>query len=258
MHDEFSAQVDPRWLKLMSSAREWLSGPLGQLLLEQERLLIDEELKRHFGSYLVHYGPHPESPANCGQLRHRVRIGPPLGDVDIVCEEGAWPLGEHAADVVLLQHGLDFSLAPHRLLREAALSVRPGGHLVVVGINPWSLWGVRHYLARDALRKARCFGAHRVADWLSVLGFALEKRRFGCYRPPLSSPKWQQRLAWMEQGEAEPNREQAAGAGFYLLSARKLMFGMRPAPQVRREPRGKLLPMPVAKISRRESSESNE
>ncbi|HCV78686.1 MAG TPA: SAM-dependent methyltransferase, partial [Pseudomonas sp.] len=117
-------------------------------------------------------------------LRHAVRIGPPLGDVDIVCEEGAWPLGEHAADVVLLQHGLDFSLAPHRLLREAALSVRPGGHLVVVGINPWSLWGMRHYLARDALRKARCFGPSRVGDWLSVLGFALEKRRFGCYRPP--------------------------------------------------------------------------
>ena len=29
--------------------------------------------------------------------------------------------------VVVLDHGLDFSLSPHDLLREAARSVRPGG-----------------------------------------------------------------------------------------------------------------------------------
>ncbi|VFT07755.1 SAM-dependent methyltransferase [Pseudomonas aeruginosa] len=114
-------------------------------------------------------------------------------------EEGAWPLSEHAADVVLLQHGLDFCLSPHRLLREAARTVRPGGHLLLIGINPWSLWGIRHYFAGDALRQARCIPPSRACDWLNLLGFALEKRRFGCYRPPLASAAWQSRLARLER-----------------------------------------------------------
>jgi SAM-dependent methyltransferase len=170
--------------------------------------------------------------------------------VEIACEESAWPLSEHAADVVVLQHGLDFCLSPHSLLREAARSVRPGGHLMIIGVNPWSAWGVRHYFAGDALGQARCISPVRVSDWLNLLGFALEKRRFGCYRPPLASPAWQTRLAWLER---RGSAGQGLGAGFYLLVARKLVVGLRPLRQARREPMGKLVPMPVAKVSRCDS-----
>src|SRR5690606_41499692 len=99
-----------------------------------------------------------------------------LPGVQIVCEEQAWPLGEHAADVVVLQHGLDFSLSPHGLLREAARSVRPGGHLLIIGINPWSSWGMRHYFVGDGFRQARCIAPSRVYDWLNLRS---EERRVG-------------------------------------------------------------------------------
>ncbi len=124
-----------------------------------------------------------------GQIQRGVRLGRRCRAWTSL-RRGAWPLSEHAADVVLLQHGLDFCLSPHRLLREAARTVRPGGHLLLIGINPWSLWGIRHYFAGDALRQARCIPPSRACDWLNLLGFALEKRRFGCYRPPLASAAW--------------------------------------------------------------------
>ncbi|MCF5088163.1 SAM-dependent methyltransferase, partial [Pseudomonas gessardii] len=146
--------------------------------------------------------------------------------------------------------GLDFCLSPHGLLREAASAVRPGGHLLIVGINPWSSWGLRHVFAHDALRQARCISPSRVSDWLNLLGFALEKRRFGCYRPPLASPKWQGRLAGWER---RAGAWQLSGGGFYLLVARKIVVGLRPVSQVRREPMGKLVPMPLAKVNRRSS-----
>lgn len=243
------AQADASWLKLTQDAREWLASPLGQLLLEEERRALDSELARYFGGYLVHYGPAEAPPPRAEQVRCNVRLGAPLVGVDIACEEQAWPLGEHAADVVVLQHGLDFCLSPHGLLREAAQSVRPGGHLLIVGVNPWSAWGLRHYFARDGFRNARCIAPNRLTDWLSLLGFALEKRRFGCYRPPLASSVWQSRLARLEVwGDAW----QTPGAGFYLLVARKLVVGLRPLRPVQRATMGKLLPMPVAKISRRD------
>ncbi|MFV0926993.1 class I SAM-dependent methyltransferase [Pseudomonas palmensis] len=248
MTDQAFAQADPQWLELISQAREWFAGPLGQKLLAGEQRLLEEELGRFFGGYLVHYGPCAEAPPNAPQVQRNVRLGAPLPGVEIVCEEQAWPLSEHAADVVVLQHGLDFSLSPHGLLREAASSVRPGGHLLIVGINPWSTWGLRRVFAHDALRKARCISPSRVGDWLNLLGFALEKRRFGCYRPPLASPAWQARLSGWERAAG---RWQISGGGVYVLVARKMVVGLRPLRQVRREPMGKLLPLPMAKVNRR-------
>jgi len=54
MTDEAFAQADPDWLALISTAREWLSGPVGQFLLEEERRMLEDELGRFFGGYLVH------------------------------------------------------------------------------------------------------------------------------------------------------------------------------------------------------------
>ncbi|MCF1486379.1 class I SAM-dependent methyltransferase [Pseudomonas sp. AA27] len=247
MTDQAFAQADPDWVELISLARDWFNGPLGQLMLKEEEKLLEEELRRFFGGYLVHYGPCAEPPPNAPQVQRNVRLGAPLPGVEIVCEEQAWPLSEHAADVVVLQHGLDFSLSPHGLLREAASAVRPGGHLLIVGINPWSSWGLRHFFSQGALRKARCISASRVGDWLNLLGFALEKRRFGCYRPPLASPAWQQRLAGWER---VAGGWQGAGGGVYLLVARKMVVGLRPLRLERREPMGKLLPLPLAKVNR--------
>ncbi|MFC3607338.1 methyltransferase domain-containing protein [Stutzerimonas tarimensis] len=241
---------DERWMDLVQEASLWFQTPLGQQLLAKERVVIDQELGRCFGSFLVHYAPFVDSPIEPKQLGRCVRLGPPLAGMDIHCEEQAWPLSEHAADAIVLQHALDFSLSPHALLREAARSVRPGGHLVIVGINPWSLWGVRSAFSRTTLRDAACIRPSRVGDWLNLLGFAMEKRRYGCYCPPLSSPRWQERLARME---GVGQRLQLPSGGFYVLVARKLMVGLRPLRKPRRERMGKLIPMPVAKVSRRDA-----
>jgi SAM-dependent methyltransferase len=249
MTEQPFAQADPRWLALIGEARAWFAGPLGQQMLAEERPLIEAELSRFFGGYLVQYGPVPDL-IKARQIRHSISLGAPFPGVEVACEEEAWPLGVHGADLVVLQHGLDFSLSPHGLLREAARSVRPGGHLLIIGINPWSSWGMRHYFVGDGFRQARCIAPSRVYDWLNLLGFSLEKRRFGCYRPPLVSQAWRARLAGLEHWGS---RWQAPGAGFYLLVARKLAVGVRPLRQARREPMGKLIPMPVIKISRRNS-----
>ena len=250
MTDEPCNEADGTWLRLMSDTSAWFEGPAGRQLLAHEQRVLAQELERFFGSYLVHYAPLTNTRIEPQKVKRSVRLGPPLPGVEIVCEEQSWPIGEHAADVVVLQHGLDFSLSPHALLREAAHSVRPGGHLLIVGVNPWSAWGAAHLASRKAFRKARCIRPTRVGDWLNLLGFALEKRRFGCYCPPLSSSQWQARLSGLERiGQ----RLQAPTGGFYVLVARKLMVGLRPLRESRREPMGQLLPMPVAKVSRRDA-----
>lgn len=250
MNREAFVRSDDRWLSLVEEAAAWFASAPGQQLLACEQNVLADELVRCFGSYLVHYGPFAGQPLQQRQLARCVRVGPPLDGVEIVCEEQAWALGEHAADAVILQHGLDFSLSPHALLREAARSVRPGGHLLIVGLNPWSLWGARSALSRGFFHRAACMRSTRVGDWLNLLGFALEKRRFGCYCPPFSA---EHRLSRLERLETLGQRLQLPTGGFYLLVARKLMVGLRPLRQSRRERMGKLIPLPVAKVSRRDA-----
>ncbi|QAX81824.1 class I SAM-dependent methyltransferase [Candidatus Pseudomonas adelgestsugas] len=252
MTDKAFAQVNPEWLALISAAHEWLAGPIGKFLLDEERRMLEDELSRFFGSYLVHYGPSSQTLPVTAQVQHNVYLGAPLPGVEIVCEEQAWPLRENAADVVLLQHGLDFCISPHGLLREAASSVRPGGHLLIIGINPWSSWGLRHLFAHDGMRQARCISPSRVGDWLNLLNFALEKCRFGCYRPPLESTKWQYRLVGWER---RLSVWQLCGGGFYLLVARKIGGGLRPVHQVLRQPIANLVPilMPIPKVNRKQN-----
>ncbi|NKQ10562.1 class I SAM-dependent methyltransferase [Pseudomonas sp. SST3] len=249
---ESCTKSDERWLSLMHEASAWFDSPTGRQLLDQEQRVIGQELSRCFGSYLVHYGPFANTTIEPQKIKRSVRLGPPFEGVEIVCEEQNWPIGEHAADVVVVQHGLDFSLSPHALLREAARSVRPGGHLLIIGVNPWSAWGATRLLSRKAFRHARCIRPTRVGDWLNLLGFALEKRRFGCYCPPLSSGQWQARLSGLE---VAGQRLQLPTGGFYVLVARKLMVGLRPLRQSRRERMGQLLPLPVAKVSRRDAEQ---
>ncbi len=80
------AQTDAEWLASINRARDWFQGPLGSLMLAEERRLLCDELTRYFGGYLVHYGPHAELPPSTGQIQRGVRLGPPLPGVDIACE----------------------------------------------------------------------------------------------------------------------------------------------------------------------------
>lgn len=246
-HD--AARAGASCMALVERAQDWFAGPLGRFLLSQEREALERQLGHYFGGFMISYGP--ALPPRAKKIQHSVHLGPPLPGVKIACREDAWPLSEGSADLVLLQHGLDFSRSPHGLLREAARTVRPGGHLLIIGINPWSAWGVRRLVSLSVLRKARCIAEPRIVDWLNLLGFSVERRLFGGYCPPVSTPYWQRRLNGLESLGRYLG---PVGAGYYMVSARKLVLGLRPLPKRQRnELRGQLLPLPVAKISRRDS-----
>ena len=85
-----------------------------------------------------------------------------------------------AANVVNIEDGLDDlgALCADWLVSLAGTGVKEvnnslagaDGHLLIVGINPWSSWGLRHVFAHDGLRQARCISPSRVGDWLNLLG----------------------------------------------------------------------------------------
>ena len=212
---------------LAKGLSDWFLTSKGQLLDSMERDLLEPQLARHFGSFVLYYNP-PADLAKAPSLRHQVSIGDQALAVEMHCAEDQWPIAADAVDVVVLQHSLDFSVSPHALLREAAHCVRPGGHLIIIGAHAWSVFGLYRFFTRSVWKHAYCLPPARITDWLAVLGFTLEKRSFAAYQPLLTAPALRSKLNWLERyGIAK----KIPLGGCYMLVARKMVHGAHPQVQ---------------------------
>jgi SAM-dependent methyltransferase len=140
------------------------------------------------------------------------------------------PFAERSVDVALLPHTLDFSDDPHPVLREVSRVLRPEGHVVILGFNPMSLWGLRRLLTRPPRPAPWCahfFRLARVKDWLALLDFECVRGNMLYYRPPLRREPTMERLHFLEH---TGDRWWPMMAGVYLVVAKKRVFGMTTLP----------------------------
>jgi SAM-dependent methyltransferase len=178
-------------------------------------------------------GPFPESGAAA------LSAPAPVPRVALVTDAAALPFPAASLDLVVLPHTLELSADPHQVLREVERVLVPEGRVVICGLNPTSLWGLRQGRAQLARRlglggwglgqlylpdAGEFIGPWRLRDWLRLLGFEMEFERFGCYRPALHTAKWLQRTAWMD---AMGERWWPIFGAVYFFVAVKRVHGVR-------------------------------
>jgi len=139
------------------------------------------------------------------------------------------PFASQSLDLIVLPHALEFAEDPHQVLREVERVLIPEGQLIVTGFNPTSLWGARQFMGRalDAPflpRSGQFLRLARLKDWLKLLGFEVNRGRFGCYRPPLRSEQWLARFSFLDRAG---DRWWPFWGSVYTVSAIKRVHGMR-------------------------------
>jgi len=221
-------------MRLQRHLCEWFDEIPGKLLLEQEKQCLAKILPGLFGYYLVqigYFGCLPDVVANARIRNYIVVTEEAEGDGDTALIKGEisrLPIATDSVDAVLMPHSLDFSLDPHQVLREAERVLIPEGRVVIVGFNPASLWGMWH-LSR---RRSRVFPwdtqflpLRRLLDWLSLLGFDVERVHQLMYRPPLRTERLMRRLAFLERagGHWWPLK-----GGVYVVEAVKRVSTLTP------------------------------
>lgn len=226
----------------------WFDGPAGTRLLAAESAVLDQVTPCIFGYHAVQVcAVRPHSLLKESRILRRVLAGTAeVAGVDIACDPRQLPFASDALDLLILHHALDFEDDPHTVLREAARVVIPGGALVVVGFNPWSLFGFLRFFhlgALDAPWFARCISPYRVSDWLRVLDFRVDGLESSYYLPPLVSDRSVQRLGWLDYLGARwwPQRGM-----FYVLVARKSVAPLTPVRRPERQVRPVTVGVPVA------------
>jgi len=240
--------------KLIPALRAWFQTELGQELLEAEREQVARLLPTLFGYHLLQLGIDSQIRLfDSSPVSHKFIVAPALelglDRNSIIAANEELPIENNCLDVVLLHHALDFAQSPHQVLREAARVLRPGGHLLILGFNPLSLWGFYHRIGRRRAEVPWCghFISHwRLGDWLSLVELTEVKLVTDYFRPPFEGHKWRHRFRCLERfGRAGRSNHGA----FVLMVARKDVVGMTPIqPEWRRR---KLISLPLPEATAR-------
>ena len=259
---------------------QWLKSPAGRYLLDWEQSELDLVVTDLFGFHALQLGLPELAGLRANRMPHRWVASDSLREPESLplpaaddalstlmpldagqalhCDFDALPFPSQSLDLVLLPHTLELARDPHATLREVERVLVPEGRVVIAGFNPASLWGLRQHAGhlRQRLGGTRplylpsageFLAFRRVRDWLRLLGFEVERGRFGCWRPPLRSESGMARFAWMESAGA---RGWPVLGAVYMVEAVKRVRGMRLVGLARRERVGKRAGAPVVVANR--------
>lgn len=207
-----------------ASLHDWFLSPLGAYLLERERAWLDRIVPDIFGYHAVQLGLPAHDLLSESRIVHRLVVDPAAGR-HLRAQFHELPFDTQSIDLVLLPHLLEFSPNPHEILREIDRVVRPEGRILILGFNPWSLFGARKLLTSKGYPwQGQFVSLVRMKDWLQLLGFEASAGQLACYIPPTESAVWQRRWSFME---STGDRWWGVGGGVYMLEAIKRVQGMR-------------------------------
>lgn len=198
----------------------WLRSARGRRQLELEQKELKRVLPEVFGRHMLQIGSwgRGDELLQSTETLHRAVIGTvsDFGAQALATPEQL-PVASKSVDGVVLPHTLEFTHAPHNVLREAARVLTDRGRLFVIGFNPLGGWVMRQRFGmgyRAFPPPSNYYGIGRLHDWLELLDFEVaEVRRFGVGFPWLASRSHSQ--AWSLGSLLAPFAES------YLLVAKK-------------------------------------
>lgn len=214
----------------LAQLRSWYTTPLGNALEQIELEAIREALGTLFGFHLLLVAPPwQDLPLDASRISHRMVMSTVWpAQASLIGRPDQLPVSADTLDLMILPHTIEFAANPHEVLREVDRCLVPEGQALILGFNPFGLWGLWRLLYgwRRRLPWTGRFISHvRLRDWLALLGFDTLVCRPVFFRPPSQSLAGVQQMQILDRLAERGWPIPAAG---YLLLARKRVIGMTP------------------------------
>ena len=216
----------------LNGIRDWYQTEAGDLISQSVEQQIWQLTSCMFGYVAVEVG---NVFSNCDLLKNctigqQIIVDQSL-PASISADPSALPFPNDSVDLYLLPHTLDFIADPHQLLREVERTLVPEGHLIIIGFNPISLYGLWHVFLRRrqiAPWDAKFYSLKRIRDWCSLLGFDEVKLLFNAHLPPFKRIQgWKK----MQKLNNFLQTRLTHTGGIYIFAARKRIATVTPVKQ---------------------------
>jgi SAM-dependent methyltransferase len=249
---------------------------LRERLLRWEQTQFDEAVTDVFGYHALQLGLPELASLQNSRIAHRwvmdsvgnalastdsmtnelLKLEKMTNETDFFSELTSLPFSDSCLDLVTLPHTLENSPDAHATLREVSRVLIPEGKVMIMGLNPSSLWSLQNpklmlhsaiaepQKAQQPLQPRQWIAYWRLRDWLRLLDFEVESAKLWGYGPALTSALWLERLQGLDQLGA---RWWPILGGVYFLVATKRVRGARLIGKAWQQPRAakSMPPSPV-------------
>ena len=219
-------------LEAVAQLKAWYDTDLGQHTREHEQRMIERALLNVQGERLLQVTLDGRSWfCDSARVHHGVLVAPKIElgmkQRSLIATPEELPVQSAVIDVLVLHHVHEYSVDPHQVLREAARVLRPGGHMILLGFNPWSMFGVHSRLLRQdsAPWNGHFLSPHRLGDWFKLLQLSSLTLTSSDYHYPLENRVWRRRLSKVS---ALVKLLPFKTGNLFLMTARKDVAGMTP------------------------------
>ncbi len=224
-----NSTANPQFNEICTQLECWYRSPLGQFVYRQERELTENLLKPLHGHRLLQLGVSREQPLHSSSHFPQKMYASQStdGGIDLCTELARLPFASESVDLLVLHHTIEFSSNPHQLLHEANRILAHRGHLIILGFNPWSLFGLGTracgLMKHPLWENAQYVSNRRLRDWLRLLGLDVESSRYCIGLPPLGRGTLHNILYTCDEFLTRKN---LPVGGVHIIHAQKQVAGM--------------------------------
>ena len=214
--------------------QNWLlTHAYGQQVLDQTKQQLQYLTGKQHYSQVLQLGLPEITWLTEGQCEHHHLVSETLPP--IVADFDRLPFATESMDLVILPFVLSQHPNAHAVLREAQRVVCGYGQLLVLDLNPYSLWRVRakRLQAATGCQHQQAMTPRRLADWLQLLDMQPDLSRYINYLPLCQNRQQAQKWEWLE---AAGNRWWPQAAAMYAMLAVKQTVSLKPLNQHNKRP----------------------
>jgi len=187
--------------QIHNDLKQWFLKPSGQIVLKQEKALINEAVENLFGYIAVQVGaPSAECLIRKSRINTKLLVTADRDAPSILQERGFQliradldylPIKKEGVDLVVLPHSLELTNDPYYLLRQVDAMLQPEGHIVITGFNPKGCLMLPYMFSKIGIGGkqykpfVRMEAVPRVKEWLEVLGYEVVHQHYSevtCFR----------------------------------------------------------------------------
>ncbi|OGT45199.1 MAG: hypothetical protein A3E83_07970 [Gammaproteobacteria bacterium RIFCSPHIGHO2_12_FULL_41_20] len=184
---------------------QWLEHFLGRNLLEAEQHLLKNSLPKYFGKHILLVGvPKQYSLLQSSVMPYQCLVTPLPTKIKYPHYiEGNFhelPIHSGSVDLVVLPHTLEYVDNPQHVLTEACRVVKPEGCILILGFNPYGLWGLRKVFSRKKITpwSNNFIQANTIKKWLLLSDFEMVNQLNCLYRFPIQNQKLYKKTQFLE------------------------------------------------------------